>query len=133
MADNLAEDIREGAGTARMAEQLAARAKPDVPKDYDVDESELWEYRHFLLGEVISFRSVDDETGIDSAQGFNLVTKLAGAEDVGTRALLQKSYYSGKDRAYICYPQDGHCAEPGPEAFYIKYFTWYAAGTFKAP
>eukprot|EP00438_Fugacium_kawagutii_P016470 Skav211463 [mRNA] locus=scaffold379:272828:276699:- [translate_table: standard] len=129
-----------------LAASLGSRAPPTEPVEYDVTEAALWEHRHISAGSVISFRLRDDMNGVDQGEvavfveevenrkdGIDLVVKLAGAEDVGTRARLQSDFRKGKNRVHICYLHEGICPLVLEPRIHVTNFTWYPAGTFARP
>eukprot|EP00438_Fugacium_kawagutii_P023166 Skav227291 [mRNA] locus=scaffold4822:63704:66064:+ [translate_table: standard] len=138
---------REGdAEREELARSLDGRAPPTEAVEYDVEEAALWEHRHIAAGSVISFQMADEATGVDhgevavsvedvvnQADGIHLTVRLAGAEDVGTRAKLQSEFRKGRNKVHICYIQDGQCPIWEEQAIHVRRFTWHPAGSFKRP
>lgn len=127
-----------------LARSLAKRVAPSEAIQYNVEESALWEHRHISAGSVLSFRLVDEETGLDQGEvavlvqdvmnandGMTVRTSLAGAEEVGTRARLQADYRKGKNELHICYTDGGVCKVADRPCIHLKRFTWHPPGTFK--
>lgn len=126
---------------AEIEASFARVPKPQLPQDYNLDESYFWEHRYLPEGSVITYLSYDTdgieegrvavlvESAVHDHYGVGLAVKLLGTERTGAKTRLQRAFKRGM-QVHLCRKRfQTECSSlAGDGHVHIQEFFWHPPG-----